>query len=579
MRQNAIGLQMPPKGASALSNAARPVSRASGFTLIELLVVIAITSILVSLLMAPLIQGFTITKRTQLIVLAQESARQTLESVTREIQSAVYVYDNTGQALNLPVVDADGKPVVVSVPYAMVDLVPPKLMMHCDAASHPANKPRDYPRGDLAWPLCPYQHTDGRGNDEVEARPITPIEPDSTIVRYFIGLKDPSQPYTGGGSGFMLAGEQANGFVLYRAEFHPNDPNLLRQGPDGFILRDPNFFYDMAAAPNGETFSSNWKRISKEVGPVTDVDLIAIDYDSAGKPIVNPVVRFVPRSVRNDVLTPTETGRIAEGEPGAAPSTYRASSGLWSPGYQVRLYRDIGGPGQAVYYTSTVANGDQVIINADTGDVVFNITQYQRTGTLTEDKPEMMFLVDPNKGEVTFDIPAEPVTLAPDKIAEINAEFRDSWARGDRPVRSLQLTPFGMNLAASTMSIVPGSVRVLGPDWTPGASYGRQVPYTRVSALGEDPKGNQFSVNYTNGEIRFDSSFDKNMPQNGDGLQVLYSVQTNQPFNTSKGDMLSADYVTKNILRVEVSYRIYDDRNKPQQTSLANNVLVRNFHR
>ncbi|MCC6484097.1 MAG: type II secretion system protein [Armatimonadetes bacterium] len=553
--------------------------RSAGFTLIELLVVIAITSILVTLLMAPLIQGFTITKRTQLTVLAQESARQTLESVTREIQSAVYVYDNSGQALNLPVVDRDGNPTVVSVPYAMVDLVPPKLMMHCDAASHPANKPRDYPRGDLAWPVCPYTHTDGKGNDQVEARPITPVEPDSTIVRYFIGLRDPSQPYSGGGSGSLLAGDQANGYVLYRAEFHPDDPTLLRQGPGGFILHDPNFFYDRAAAPNGETFSANWKRVSKVVGPVTDVDLVTIDFNTAGQPIVNPVVRFVPRAVRNDVLTPTEIGRAAEGEPNAPPTTYRASSGLWSPGYQVRLYRNIGQPGQAVYYTAQDTNGDVVIIDAATGDAVFDITQYQRDGTLTDDKPKMMFLVDPNKGEVTFDIPAEPLTLTPDRIARINADFHAAYGLEGAALRTVRLTPFGLNLANSTVKIIPGSVRVFGPDWTPGPNYGHQVQYTRVSSLAEDPKGNQFSINFEDGEIRFDSTPTRNMPENGDGLQVLYSVQTNQRFDTAQGDMLSADYVTKNVLRVEVAYRIFDDRNRPQQMSLANNVLVRNFHR
>ncbi len=60
----------------------------------------AITSILTTLLIMPLVQSLSLTQRTQVAVRSQESARQALEVLTREIQSAIFVYDNTGQSID-----------------------------------------------------------------------------------------------------------------------------------------------------------------------------------------------------------------------------------------------------------------------------------------------------------------------------------------------------------------------------------------------------------------------------------------------------------------------------------------------
>lgn len=555
-------------------------ARSGGFTLVELLVVLAITSILTGLMLAPLISSFTITERTRVNVRAQDAARSTLEQVTREIQGAIFVYDNTGQALSIPVGG-----VVFEVPHSKLDLVPARVLMHCEAPDHPANRPRDYPRGDLAWPPCPYSDQEDPATQRVEARPLTPLAADETVVRYFIGLRDNEAPYNNSNTNqFALAGDADNTFVLYRAEFRPDDPDLIDNagGADGFTR--PDFFYDANSAPNGRTFAQNWKAISKTVGPVRDVDLVMVEYNGTVPVTVTPSIKFVPNVVTNDVLSPTDIGRQSEGEPVSPPTTYRATSGQWAPNFQVRLYRDINDNNpnnDVVYYTERTPAGNIVIKRG--GNVVFDITAWMSSGTMTPAKPEMMFTVDANKGQVDFAIPM-PHELwdsgdTTNGIPSLNKFVADAAAANESALRMVALKPPVDLGSGSLVRIVPGSERVLGPDWTSGPGYGESVQYTRVASLLEDPGPNQYRINYVTREVVFYSLPHPIMPEGKAGLDISYSIQTNQGFDASSGDILSADYTSKNLLNAQVAYRIFDDRGKAQQLSLSNSVLVRNFHR
>jgi Tfp pilus assembly protein PilW len=70
------------------------------FTLVEVLVVIAITVILFGLLIRPVIDTLRYTKDAQLQAAAQDSARKTMEILSREIGSAAYVSDNASHAFD-----------------------------------------------------------------------------------------------------------------------------------------------------------------------------------------------------------------------------------------------------------------------------------------------------------------------------------------------------------------------------------------------------------------------------------------------------------------------------------------------
>lgn len=555
-----------------------------GFTLIEVLVVLAITAIITTLLVTPMVQSFNITRRAQATVLSQESGRQALEQLTRELQSAVFVYDNTGQAIDIPV-----KGRVFKIPYARVDLVLPRMVMHCNSPNHPAGVPRDYDRGRLAWPACPAQHQPPGGNDDVEARVLNPIEPDGMMVRYFVGLKDPSQPYNNVHEDRRaLATDVENTFVLYRAEFSPYDENLIDDSDGQSGLLRPDFFYNQNRAPNGRTFSENWRRVSHIVGPASNLDLVSVQYDSNGDPVsVFSSVRFVPNAVTNDVLTPTDTGRREYGEPDSPPTVYRATAGQWAPDYEVRVFRQ---GATVVFFTRRDPDSGHVYIyRAGRNEPVFDITAWQQTRQIGPGSPEFMFDVDPNKGEVTFAFPSEALTQYGDDVfdpALINQAYNDSMQNQGAGVRSITLNRFaGLKADIPGARIVPGSERVTGPNWVVGPDYGKPVLYTRVAYLTDDPGPNQYRIDYGTGTIFFYSLPSPAMPERDISggpaarVEVRFDFQNNQGFDPDSGDVLSVDYTTKNVMSVQVGYRLYDDRGKLSVLQLSSNVVIRNFHR
>src|SRR5690349_4443530 len=82
----------------------------SAFTMVEVLVVIAITITLMGWLVRPPIDTLRYTKDAQLAAAAQDSARKTLEIVSREVGSAAYVFDNSSYAFDGTSVSASGAP-------------------------------------------------------------------------------------------------------------------------------------------------------------------------------------------------------------------------------------------------------------------------------------------------------------------------------------------------------------------------------------------------------------------------------------------------------------------------------------
>jgi hypothetical protein len=62
-------------------------------------------------------------------------------------------------------------------------------------------------------------------------------------------------------------------------------------------------------------------------------------------------------------------------------------------------------------------------------------------------------------------------------------------------------------------------------------------------------------------------------------VEVRFDFQNNQGFDPDSGDVLSVDYTTKNVMSVQVGYRLYDDRGKLSVLQLSSNVVIRNFHR
>ena len=305
--------------------------RKYSFTLIELVIVIGVTVVLFSLLLIPLISALNYTRQAQALTAAQNAARITLERITRELSSAVYVFDNTSHPfttagtskhddhytnfLNLQISAIDGTKVLAHAYSAKLDMVMPKL-----AGTGTDIDPTTHEPFTLSTPRSP----NGGSAFITDPSLVFPTAPGTTMVRYFVGLQDPTKPYNNFHEGKSTAND-ANTYILYRAQFQPYksvggvisvNTVLFATTPDGKRpeLDDPDFFRDVSrsdinwlddthsiypaqhainATPDGSAADhnsrvENWYQIAKPVIPGPNVDLLLLPHTSSGVPAFDP---------------------------------------------------------------------------------------------------------------------------------------------------------------------------------------------------------------------------------------------------------------------------------------------------
>ncbi|MCS7209009.1 MAG: prepilin-type N-terminal cleavage/methylation domain-containing protein, partial [Fimbriimonadales bacterium] len=286
-----------------------------GFTLTELLVVIAITAVLLGLLLIPLVQGFRLTRQGQAQAQAQDTVRIALNQFTNDLKRAAYVFDCADRVINLPVRAQDGRVVSVPMRHAILDMVAP-------AYGDPSRESND-PTSDI--PLNP----DGSPDAEL----AVPVSPGRTVIRYFIGLMDNSNPQ--GNPYFnpdesptlVEATQRENYAVLYRAEFrlYVRRGNQWVLNPELFgdirEFFDPNFFYGARRAA--------WRKIAKPIVPLGQVDMVNLTYDAEGNPRVEPLMQLTPALAVNQMGAPIETDTLSDEGASAAPLQIRFPQGLW----------------------------------------------------------------------------------------------------------------------------------------------------------------------------------------------------------------------------------------------------------
>ena len=625
-----------------------------GFTLIEILVVLALTIMVMGLIFGPLIQTFKITRQAETMIRAQDNARMALTQVSQDLSNAMYVYDNTRDSLSFPVVDSSGDPTIVGdlktgggspdpgdqVLYAKVDLVLPRMRGYCTVST--LHTPGGIQRGNEAAPRCP------ECGEPLQLKPIEPLVPDTTIVRYFIGLKDPTHldpsdptnynPYYNGfeekkNHRLAEADRADNTYVLYRVEFNPFNARLFPNADPAHFnqnLSESNFFYN--PNPNGyvnpdgsaQTYAAAWRSISRPVVTLNDIDLITIEYDADGAPIVTPTVKFAPTAIYNDPLVPT-AGANEEPDRGEAPPTmYKASYGHWVLPYKITLDSD-DQPG--VVYETMPGLGtagpqdpptDMCIYKKSGGNLafVFNITHYLNTkndptvysgarygfGEMWPsniDDREKAFTVDTMKGTVNCAFPNCYQTYCDNLNTQIGtalggditlSQLASSGLINQNPDRAFVINaPDAADPRVfSNGTVVLGSVKVIAPDAL-RQQTAPLVQYTRTAFLTQDPGPNQFTVDANS----FDPSYGGAAaiyfhvphpseatdeltfpPENGaNDVLIYYEVQNNR-----KGDLLRANYVTKDLMTVIMGIRIYDSNSgKLQFLQLTNKMRLKNI--
>lgn len=533
------------------------MKRNKGFTLVEVLVVMALTVIVLGLIFGPIMESSSFTRRAGTLIRAQDNARGAMTRIKRELQSAMYVYDNTRQGTSFYVANKNGvvpdpsDPNSMPIAYgARIDFVMPKMHGFCTQPDsvHGADNPREFARGEDAAPHCKY---DG---SLLELRPVQPLAPDTNIVRYFIGLNNPTEPYS---NRYTKTGTNRHGdnmFILYRVEFSPYDKKLFDQSKSmSENLAKPNFFYDNR--PNGitnpdgtpQTYAQAWKRISVALVTPKDVDLVTIDFDADGNPLITPTVTFAPSAVTNDPLLPvTNSDNDPEGSDSDVPPTvYKAKYGSWVLPYEITLRRKQPGDETAIIYKAMQRvdgqSSDMCIYrmkpNAkDPDTLVFDITNYERTKADTSYRgypfgvgdvsipddpgrlPELAFTVDTRGGKVNFAFPHIDLDASEDLSDQFDAKFpvsiviptddineyydaapfQDRYRLWEFHHPANRTLPYvRKTISASRMlgnsSVVLGLERVLGP-YT--LDPDRTIPYSRIPFYDmlNEPGPNQYKL-------------------------------------------------------------------------------------
>jgi type II secretory pathway pseudopilin PulG len=365
------------------------------FTLIELLTVIAITAVLLTIIVVPVIQSFNLTRQAQAYAEAQNQARVLSERIAREIGNSVGLRDlstfvnwtdhngvarkspASSLAIILPMVANDGSrlatatPTEVILPYSKLDIIQPAKGQP-DSTLGPGVF-RDPGTGYID----PTLHAP-------KGQALLPIAPGMTIVRYWIGLRQPvsedgqhSQRYNDPYTGFLLAANASrdNLYVLYRAEVQPYvfrapangasgspayRPNLnyFKADPtDSFILDedDPLFFslqptVDVSSEATGALTTVGqakalrmiaWQKAATVQTEVSRYDMIFPIYDkstrkihnSNGVPQILSLAQFRPERISAETVagqTATQLGLESASGAAVAPDAFLTQYGLWS---------------------------------------------------------------------------------------------------------------------------------------------------------------------------------------------------------------------------------------------------------
>jgi prepilin-type N-terminal cleavage/methylation domain-containing protein len=354
-----------------------------GFTLIELLVVMAISAILLSLIIIPLVQSFNMTRMAEAFSNAQSRARIITERIALEIGNATSARATSGlvltsvngvgtkvpqHALIAQLPGKSGGFVDVVLPYSKIDLVRP-------AEGDPV-------RGPNGGYIDPVTGMEDPTLTAPKGQVSLPVAPGMTIVRYFIGLRDPFRNYNNPYDGLLMArnAQQDNLYVLYRAEVQPIvsggaanevyfEKDAVTGGP---VMDDPRFFVpnrdvngkpilnDAKAeriknwmglgsggtTPTGIPLGANTQVAANSTNraivqtEVSRYDMVQVGYDlrtreatyDGNVPRVVPLIQFAPAHVSNDPAEgqlATRQGEESDNSVTVAPDVYSTKFGLW----------------------------------------------------------------------------------------------------------------------------------------------------------------------------------------------------------------------------------------------------------
>lgn len=582
-----------------------PRARRPAFSLIELLVVLAISAILLGLVITPVVTTFNFTNRARRNVEVQDAARFGMEQVSREIADAMAVAVAAGDTLPfdfyaLTGEPGKGQPVVarstgviyayarggnrVELRHALIDLIVPHDTLGLEG-------------GDVRQPLVPqYVEADG------VQHPI--------IIRYFVGLTHPDR-WDPAGHGpewhnRVITGvsRPANLYTLYRVEFDPYDPRYANwltptsvKDADGRpIYRiNPNFFYDNTEVSFGgqtHTYAQWWRRKAVALMPTENMDLVDFSlqnpgapWDASGNPYIagRSLVTFDAAIMAGDAAAPPDNERrptsyktqyghwTGEQNDGTIPAArYEGALGGIPPRIQV-LQQDRDDDGNITlvprFDSAITATGDPASPASRNRELAWN----SRTGVVEFSLPAPDY--ENSRGGDDGTSVYTPIrsnagwTPPPGAYITAGSEVVTVWESDpDFPNDVNRRRPVVYSRAASdTKDVyeVPEEIAVIN-----GAP--QQLPPPRQYILTD---GGRIIIGYPYPSVN--NPIQSQPVPDGHLVRIAFFYQNNEP-----GDLVKVDYLTRELIQVNLTARMYDPVNRqPITTTLANRVHIRNMQR
>ncbi len=185
--------------------------------------------------------------------------------------------------------------------------------------------------------------------------------------------------------------------------------------------------------------------------------------------------------------------------------------------------------------------------------------------------------------------------VAADGTVDLTTPASATPALTDSPLQGYhQFTVDGALTSTGVLNahIVPGSVRVTGPDQTSGPNAGQAITYTEVNASVGTVSDNQFSIDYGTGILHL-------LPGTT-GVSVIYDYQANLsltaplasplpstqtlPINLASDPYLpmqvKVDYQTRDLIDVNIGVRIFDiTNNRAQVIPTETKIKIGNSNR
>lgn len=336
--------------------------RRRAYTLIELLTVMAITSILLTIIVLPIVDSFNLLRAGQGWSEAQERSRVLLDRISREIAKGAGVRDNSGVGGAITVVVPAGP--------GSYDATVPVTLLYSKLDIYKAAEGE--PQLDAGGNPIYIDPNTGKIDPTLKApkgQPLLPATAGSTLVRYYIALRDPfngatanAATYNNPYDGLLMArnGQRDNLFVLYRAEVQPyvfngtsfvgNAKYFAIDGAGNPILDDPKFMIPDGTAATQARIQA-WLSASVVQTEVSRYDMVlpqynksthVVTYDKVGASVAGqfdeaprlvPLLQFRPTHISNEPGTQERTVRLGEesdNSGAAGADVIRTQVGEWS---------------------------------------------------------------------------------------------------------------------------------------------------------------------------------------------------------------------------------------------------------